>query len=135
MEVRVPGVRKLRNMIERGNPLSAITQVTSQDTTTTILLKARIQHATQDGTMTKLGLLKSGKLMNRWNDRTVKPVVASWTRTHEFQSSFSHEKTKHVILEEEETHDRTGTPVVCPQEDQEHSNSSLETRKQNWICR
>ena len=38
-----------------------------------------------------------------------------WARTHEFQSSFSHEKTKHVILEEEETHARTGTPVVCPQ--------------------
>ena len=43
------------------------------------------------------------------------PVVASWARTHEFQSSFSHEKTKHVILEEEETQDRTVTPVVCPQ--------------------
>ena len=28
------------------------------------LLKARIQHAIQGGTMTKLGLLKSGKLMN-----------------------------------------------------------------------
>ena len=49
------------------------------------------------------------------DDRTGKPVVASWARTDEFQSSFSHEKTKHVILEEEETHDRTGTPVVCPQ--------------------
>ena len=49
------------------------------------------------------------------DDRTETPVVASWARTHEFQSSFSHEKTKHVILEEEETHDRTGTPVVCPQ--------------------
>ena len=69
------------------------------------------------------------------DDRTVTPVVASWTRTHEFQSSFSHEKTKHVILEEEETHNRTETPVVCPQEEQGHSNSSLETRKQNWICR
>ena len=62
MKVRVPGVPKLRNMIERGTP-----------------------------------------------------VVASWAKTHEFQSSFSHEKTKHVILEEEETHERTGTPVVCPQ--------------------
>ena len=31
------------------------------------------------------------------NDRTEQPVVASWARTHEFQSSFSHEKTKHVI--------------------------------------
>ena len=49
------------------------------------------------------------------DDRTGTPGVASWARTHEFQSSFSHEKTKHVILEEEETHDRTGTPVVCPQ--------------------
>ena len=49
------------------------------------------------------------------DDRTGTPVVASWARTHEFQSSFSHEKTEHVILEEEETHDRTGTPVVCPQ--------------------
>ena len=49
------------------------------------------------------------------DDRTGTPVVASWARTHEFQSSFSHEKTKHVILEEEETHDRTETPVVCPQ--------------------
>ena len=47
-------------------------------------------------------------------DRTETPVVASWARTHEFQSSFSHDKTKHVVLEEE-THDRTGTLVVCPQ--------------------
>ena len=48
------------------------------------------------------------------DDRTGQPVVASWARTYEFQSSFSHEKTKHVILEEEETHDRTVQPVVCP---------------------
>ena len=54
---------------------------------------------------------KADELMD---DRTVKPVIASWARTHEFQSSFSHEKTRHVILEEE-PHDRTGTPVVCPQ--------------------
>ena len=44
--------------------LSTVTQVTSQCTTTNNLLKARTQHATQGGTMTKLGLLKSGKLMN-----------------------------------------------------------------------
>ena len=31
------------------------------------------------------------------------------------KSRFFHEKTKHVILEEEEIHDRTGRPVVCPQ--------------------
>ena len=53
---------------------------------------------------------KADELMD---DRTEKPIVASWAWTHEFQSRFSHEKTKHVILEEEETHERTGTPVVC----------------------
>ena len=35
-------------------------------------------------------------------------------KTHEFQSRFSREH-KHVIFEEEENHDRTGKPVVCPQ--------------------
>ena len=49
------------------------------------------------------------------DDRTGQPVVASWARTHEFQSNVSHEKTKHVILDEDETHDRTLQPVVCPQ--------------------
>ena len=49
------------------------------------------------------------------DDRTVLSVVASWARTHEFQSSFSLEKTQHVVLEEEETHDRTVQPVVIPQ--------------------
>ena len=48
-------------------------------------------------------------------DRTEQPVVTSWARIHESQSSFSHEKIKHVILEEEESHDRTGQPVVYPQ--------------------
>ena len=49
------------------------------------------------------------------DDRTGQPVVTSWAKTHESQSSFSHEKTKHVILEEEEPHDRTGQPVVYAQ--------------------
>ena len=42
------------------------------------------------------------------------PVVCSRARTHEFQSRFSREK-KHFIFVEEENHDRTGKPVVCPQ--------------------
>ena len=54
MKVRVPGVRKLRNMTERCNPLLAVAQVTRQGTTTSNSLKARTQHATQDGTMTKV---------------------------------------------------------------------------------
>ena len=42
------------------------------------------------------------------------PVVCPRRRSHEFQSRFSREN-KHVILEEEENHDRTEKPVVCPQ--------------------
>ena len=76
MEFRVLGVRKLRKMIERGNPLSTVTQVMSQCTTKNNLLKARIQHATQGGTMTKLGLLKSGKLVNRWMIERGNPLSA-----------------------------------------------------------
>ena len=49
------------------------------------------------------------------DDRTGQRVVTSWTKTHESQSSFSHEKTQHVILEEEEPHDRTAQPVVYAQ--------------------
>ena len=48
------------------------------------------------------------------DDRTVTIVVCSRARTHEFQSRFSREH-KHVIIEEEENHDGTETPVVCPQ--------------------
>ena len=54
---------------------------------------------------------KSDELMD---DRTGTPVVCSRARTHEFQSRFSREH-KNVILEEEENHDTTGRPVVCPQ--------------------
>ena len=55
---------------------------------------------------------KSDELMD---DRTVKPVVCPQREAHAFQSRFSREKTKHVILEEEENHDRTVKPIVCPQ--------------------
>ena len=41
------------------------------------------------------------------DDRTGQPVVTSWRETQESQSSFFHEKTQHVIVEEEELHDRT----------------------------
>ena len=58
------------------------------------------------------------------DDRTGQPDVTSWGKTHESQSSFSHEKTQHVILEEEEPHDITEQPVVYPQR---------ETRPQQFI--
>ena len=49
------------------------------------------------------------------DDRKEQPVVTSWGKTHESQSIFSHEKTQHVIVEEEEPHDRTEQPFVYPQ--------------------
>ena len=54
------------------------------------------------------------------DDRTGQPVVASWARTHEFQSSFFHEKTQHdgtslSIVNEVTPRDRPGQPVVNPQ--------------------
>ena len=64
MEIRIPGVRKLRKKIERGNPLWTATQEPRLATITNNLLKALSQHATQSGMISKLGLLKSAKLTN-----------------------------------------------------------------------
>ena len=60
--------------------------------------------------ITKLGLLKSGKLTNRW----------MMGRCNPSQSSFFHEKTQHdgtaqSVVNEEKPHDRTGQPVAIPQ--------------------
>ena len=54
---------QFRHLIDRGNPLFAVTQVTRQSTTTDSL-KARTQQAIQNGTLIQLGLVKSGNLMN-----------------------------------------------------------------------
>ena len=53
-------------------------------------------------------------------DGTGQPVVISWGKTHESQSSFFHEKTQHdgtglSVVNEEKPHDRTGQPVVIHQ--------------------
>ena len=73
------------------------------------------------------------------DDRTGRPVVTSWGKTHESQSSFFHEKTQHdrtgqPAVIEEKPHDRTEQPVVILKEKQGRSNSSLETTKQNENC-
>ena len=99
-------MRKLRNMIERGHPLLAVTQVTRHGTTTSNWLKARTQHATQ-----------GDKSMD---DGTGQPVVTSWGKTRESHSIFFHEKTQHdgtaqSTVNEVIPRDRSGRPVVDPQ--------------------
>ena len=69
------------------------------------LLKALSQHAAKSGMITKLGPRKSAKM-------TGQPVVTSWGKARESQSSFFHEKTQH---DEVIPRDRTGQPVVIPQ--------------------
>ena len=54
------------------------------------------------------------------DDRTGQSVVASWARTHDFQSSFFHEKAQHdgtaqSMVNEVIPRDRSGQPVVIPQ--------------------
>ena len=54
------------------------------------------------------------------DDRTAQPVVTSWGKTHESQSSTSHEKTQHdgtgqSVVNEAKPHDRTGQPAVNTQ--------------------
>ena len=53
-------------------------------------------------------------------ERTEQPVVTSWRKAHESQSSFFHEKTQHdgtaqCIVNEAKPRDRTEQPVVIPQ--------------------
>ena len=120
MEMKIPGVRKLRERIERGNPLWAATQKPCRTIITNNLLKALSQHATQSRMRTKLGLLESGKLTNNTHDGSVQPVVTFWEKKRESQPSFFHEKTQHdgtaqSIVNEVIPRDRTGQPVVIPQ--------------------
>ena len=60
-EIQSPLSMQAEKYDRTGNPLFAVTQVTSA---TTDPLKAHTQQATQNGMLMKLGLLKSGNLMN-----------------------------------------------------------------------
>ena len=65
MEIKIPGVRMMRERSERGNPMSAATKRPHLTIIMNNLLKALSQHATQSAMITKIGLLKSGKLTLR----------------------------------------------------------------------
>ena len=65
MEIKIPGVRKLRERIDRGNPLWAATPQPLLTIIMNMLLKAPSQRAIQSAMIIKLGLLKSKKLTFR----------------------------------------------------------------------
>ena len=65
MEIKIPGVQLLRKRKDRGDPLWAATQKPRLTIIMNNLLKAPSQHPTQSGMITKLRLLKSGKLTLR----------------------------------------------------------------------
>ena len=61
---------------DRGNPLTAATKRPHLTITMNNLLKVLSQHATQSGMITKLGLLKSGKLILRCLSERSNPLFA-----------------------------------------------------------
>ena len=125
VKVKVLWVCKLRNTIERGHTLLAVTQVTSQCTTTGDLLKARTQHAAQDGMLTELGLLKSGKLMNWWMIERGNPLFALG-QGHTSSNHVSFVNTSTLSLKKKKFTIERGHPLFALNEEQGHSNSSLE---------
>ena len=72
-------MRKLRKVIERGNPLWAATPKTAPDyyheESTEKLFLSTLRKVAM---ITKLGLLKSAKADPPMGDRTGQPVVTSW---------------------------------------------------------
>ena len=115
MKVRVPGVRKLRNMIELEQPAVGRDASHASGHHHKRSVDSSYSASCSGWDDDRAWSSQDWKADELMDDRTGTPVVCSRTRTHESQSSFSREDTKHVIFGEEETHDKTETPVVCPQ--------------------
>ena len=120
MEIRIPGVRKLRKRIERCNPLWAATQephlAIYHEQFTESSFSARYSKWDDN----KAWSSQEWKADKSMDDGMEQPVVTSWGKTHESQSSFFHEKTQHdgtgqSVVNEEKHYDRTEQPVVIPQ--------------------
>ena len=69
-KVKVLWVRKMRNTIERRDPLFALKEERTDP------LYTHTHQATQNGMLIKLGLLKSGNLMNWWMIERWDPLFA-----------------------------------------------------------
>ena len=83
MEIRIPGVRNLRERIDRGNPLWAATQEPHLAIITNNLLKALSQHATQSGMNDEPWSSQEWKTDTVMYERSGQPVVTSWGKTRE----------------------------------------------------
>ena len=93
-KVRVLWVRKLISTMEQGDPLFAVTRVTSL----TDPLKTHTHHATQNGILRKFGFVKSVNLMNWWMIERGDLCLPS-RRSARVSDTFSREH-KNVIFEE-----------------------------------
>ena len=135
MEIKIPGVQLLRKRKDRGDPMSAATE--RPHLTTIIMnnsLKAFPQQATQHAWSSQ-----ESKTDTEMCERSVRPDVTSWGATRESQPGFSHEETQHdghaqSVVSEVIPRERSESPMLILKEEQGHSNSSLETKKQNWNC-
>ena len=133
-ESESPGVRKLRNIIERWHPFLAVTQVTRQGTTTSNSLKARTQHATQDGDDDKAWSSQEWKASELMDDRTETLVLFALGQGHTSSNHVSLVNTGTSLLKKKKITIGRRSPLFALNEEQGHSNSSLETTKQNWNC-
>ena len=97
MEIKVPGVRKLRKRIERSNSLWAATQKTVPEP---VHLHKQFVESSYSARYSKWDDDKAWS-PQEWKadtsmcDRPGQLVVTSWGKTHESQLSFFHEKTQH----------------------------------------
>ena len=104
------------------------------------LLKALSQHAFQSGMITKLGLLKSGKLTHRCLIDRGNPMWPLGKKTRESPNKFlSWEDpawwNRAIRCERGNTSWKIGCdPMLILKEKQCHNNLSLETMKQNKNC-
>ena len=109
MEIKIPGVRKLRERIDRGNPL----WVTASDYYHEQSLESSFSARYSKWDDNQGWSSQEWKPDTSMCDRSGQPVVTSWGKTREAQSSFFHEKTQddgtaQSIVNEVIPHDRSG---------------------------
>ena len=128
MEIKIPGVRMLRERKDRGDRLSAATERPHL----TIIMKTASDYYHEQFIESS-----SSASYSKWDDnhawssqewktdtemceRSGRPDVTSWGKTRESQPGFSHEETQHdgtaqSVVNEVIPRERSGRPDVAPQ--------------------